>query len=103
MAKFRKKPEEIEGTQWLKVGDHPAVRPWRARPTGGGVACGQCGELFRLHGWLETQAGGHVVCPGDWIIRKIRGLFDRGSWHKGDFEACRPEVLQATYEAIEED
>ena len=25
------------------------------------------------HGWIDTLEGGHIVCPGDWIITGVKG------------------------------
>ncbi|MAH50373.1 hypothetical protein CMI37_31415 [Candidatus Pacearchaeota archaeon] len=102
MAKFRKKPVVIEATQWFKNGDHPLdeggetegkiVRYFR-RPepeVGGQVICGHCDRIFHDHGWIDTLEGGHVVCPGDWIITGV----------KGELYPCKPDIFEATYEEV---
>lgn len=76
MARFRKKPGEIEATQWFKHGDHPAVR---SDPS-----------LRRDQGWVTTLEGVHVVTPGDWIITGV----------KGEHYPCKPDIFEATYEAV---
>lgn len=43
------------------------------------------------HGWIDTLEGGHVVCPGDWIIRGI----------KGENYPCKPDIFAETYELVE--
>jgi hypothetical protein len=72
--KFRKKPVEIEATQWFKMGDHTAVT-----------------EFENGCGWVDTLEGGHVVTPGDWIITGI----------KGEHYPCKPDIFEMTYDAID--
>jgi hypothetical protein len=40
------------------------------------------------HGWIDTLEGGHIVCPGDWIITGV----------KGERYPCKPDVFAMTYE-----
>ena len=77
--KFRKKPVIIEAVQWFKDGDHPAVRLSRFAQVSGRV------------GVIDTLEGGHIVCPGDWIIKGV----------KGEFYPCKPDIFEATYERVE--
>ena len=108
--KFRKKPVVIEATQWFKNGDHPEDAPWRPyEDTGltptemragkivrrfrhpdipGEQSCSKCGSLMNDHGWIDTLEDGHNVCPGDWIIRGV----------KGELYPCKPDIFAATYE-----
>lgn len=74
--KFKKKPIIIEATQWFKNGNHTAVKPY----VEGYITvltpndlCDYCGKPLRSHGWIDTLEGGHIVCPGDWIITGIAG------------------------------
>ena len=106
--RFRKKPVVIEATQWFKNGDHPddgdevftsgeyagekyegkVVRYFRCPNTPGNKRCYQCGKTMHVHGWIDTLEGGHIVCPGDWIITGV----------KGEQYPCKPDVFAATYE-----
>jgi hypothetical protein len=112
--KFRKKPVVIEATQWFSNGDHPAdeckvmemltgdckgqpaltegkvVRYFRRPDISGKSACKECGNIMHLHGWIDTKEGGHIVCPGDWIITGV----------KGERCPCKPDIFEATYEAV---
>ena len=81
--KFRKKPVVIEATQWFKDGDHPAVGAYF--PTGKGAG------RSLTHGWISTLEGGHIVSPGDWIIRGIQG----------EHYPCKPDIFEMTYEVAE--
>ena len=109
MAKFRKKPVVIEATQWFKNGDHPedechlvqpvsgvepflsegkVVRYFRHPDVPGERECGYCTQTMHNHGWIDTSEGGHIVCPGDWIITGV----------KGERYPCKPDIFEATYE-----
>jgi hypothetical protein len=115
--KYRKKPVVIEATQWFKNGDHPLdyvldatsgasylvvhgeVRPWtgegaivryfRRPDVSGETLCRHCGLTMHIHGWIDTKEGGHIVCPGDWIITGVQG----------ERYPCKPDIFEATYES----
>ena len=107
MARFRTKPVVIEATQWFKNGDHPddkceplnppdiaitegkVVRYYRT-PDFEGV-CKHCSCIMRDHGWIDTLEAGHNVCPGDWIIKGV----------KGEFYPCKPDIFALTYESAD--
>ena len=112
MARYRKKPVVIEATQWFKNGDHPhdnawemfdypggcsrlrvvregaVVRYFRHPALGGETGCKHCADPMHAHGWIDTLEGGHIVCPGDWIITGV----------KGEHYPCKPDIFDATYE-----
>lgn len=110
--KFRKKPVVIEAHRWVKNGDHPedgaerfasgefageliegkVVRYFRHPSFPGRSPCGHCGNAMHIHGWIDTLEGGHIVCPGDWIIKGV----------KGEFYPCKPDIFEATYEPVGE-
>lgn len=110
--KFRKKPVEIEAHQWWKNGDHPEdgsaiiepkdggepslsegniVRRYRTPETKCDSVCPQCGFLFHIHGWIDTLEGGHIVCPGDWVITGI----------ENEKYPCKPGIFNKTYKRID--
>jgi hypothetical protein len=111
MAKFRKKPVVIEASQWFRNGDHPGdgverfiggefdgqlyegtvVRYFRHPSVLGEKPCEHCGVTMHEHGWIDTLEGGHIVCPGDWVITGV----------KGERYPCKPDIFTATYEAVE--
>lgn len=110
--RYRKKPIIIEAHQWFKNGDHPedksklikpvpgdgeaflseghVVRYFRCPDTQGERHCVKCDTQMHWHGWVDTVEGGHIVCPGDWIITGI----------KGEIYPCKPDIFEATYEAV---
>ena len=112
MAKYRKKPIVIEASQWFKNGDHPldnchwimgdspdrflcegeVVRYYRNPGMDGTALCSHCNCTFHDHGWIDTLEGGHIVCPGDWIITGV----------KGEHYPCKPDIFEQTYEKVED-
>ena len=44
------------------------------------------------HGWIDTVQGGHVVCPGDWIVFDVIN----GKWFP-----CKPDVFKQLYELVQ--
>ncbi|KEZ78320.1 hypothetical protein [Salinisphaera hydrothermalis] len=81
MARYRKKPVEIEAIQWFKPGDHPAVETdcgCRKKDS-----CSECGNAF-----IQTLEGRHIVTPGDFIITGVQG----------EHYPCKPDIFAATYE-----
>jgi hypothetical protein len=73
--KFRKKPVVIEATQFLKMGDHPAV-------------------FYNHNGvpTIQTLEGEHIVLKHDWIITGV----------KGEHYPCKPDIFEMTYEVVNE-
>ena len=48
-------------------------------------------RFYAKHGWIDTLEGGHIVCPGDWIITGV----------KGEHYPCKPDIFEMTYEPVE--
>lgn len=67
------------------------VRRYRTPQLDGQTPCKHCGQIMHNHGWIETLEGGHIVCPGDWIITGVQG----------ENYPCKPDIFNATYEAAE--
>ena len=106
--KFRKRPVVIEAHQWWRNGDHPMdfsdrdnargamvregllVRYYRRPDTPGGQPCKICGRAMHDHGWVDTLEVGHIVCPGDWIIKGV----------KGEHYPYKPDIFVETYEPV---
>lgn len=80
-------PEERRKRGW--EGD--VVRYFRKPEVSGENICSHCSMKMRVHGWIDTKEGGHIVCPGDWIITGIQG----------ERYPCKPDIFEATYEAVE--
>lgn len=111
-AEYIKLPIPVKATQWFKNGDHPndetrmvtpvpgdgepfasegkVVRYFRRPDVPGERSCAKCSFTMHVHGWIDTLEGGHVVCPGDWIITGVNG----------EVYPCKPDVFEKTYEAL---
>jgi len=93
---------EVEAPD-VRNGDHPAdgdsetegrvVRYFRHPEVDGSKVHERCGHTWHDHGWIDTLEGGGNVCPGDWIIRGV----------KGEFYPCKPDIFDATYEPADGD
>lgn len=113
MIKKYRKIAKIEAHQWFKNGDHPedncttimslyeahpegflsegnVVRYYRTPNLDGQTKCKYCKNIMHNHGWVDTLEGGHIVCPGDWIIKGIQG----------EFYPCKPDIFKDTYEEV---
>jgi hypothetical protein len=111
--RYRKKLVVIEAHRWWRNGDHPqdavgetlydpmadknyerlegaVVRFYRHPDIPGTQECSKCGRLMHEHGWIDTLEDGHNVCPGDWIIRGV----------KGEMYPVKPDIFAATYEPV---
>lgn len=80
-------PNERKARDW--EGD--VVHYFRHPDVPGDTACKHCGGRMHDHGWIDTLEGGHIVCPGDWIITGI----------KAEHYPCKPDIFAATYEPAE--
>ena len=49
------------------------VRYFRHPDVPGTQECKHCGKTMHVHGWIDTLEGGHIVCPGDWVITGVEG------------------------------
>ena len=81
-------PEERRSNCW--EGD--IVRYCRAPGCTGEEKCVKCDNIMHAHGWIDTPEGGHIVCPGDYIITGI----------KGEHYPCKPDIFEQTYEKVED-
>lgn len=77
-------PEDARAAHW----EGAVVRYWRCPDSDGETKCQHCAERMHVHGWIDTLEGGHIVCPGDWVITGI----------KGERYPCKPDIFEATYE-----
>jgi hypothetical protein len=103
MLEYRKKPIVIKAIRWYKNGDcvdiipsdgeGRIVRYYRDPQDSGKRKCSLCKKIMHLHGWIDTLEGGHIVCPGDWIIMGIRG----------EYYPCKDDIFRKTYEPNNED
>jgi hypothetical protein len=80
---------EVKSNGW----EGQVVRYYRT-PAGDGKTrtCQKCSAIMHVHGWIDTPEGGHIVCPGDFIVTGI----------KGEFYPVKPDIFEATYERVYE-
>lgn len=90
MAKFRKKPVVIEAVTWYgKYSDGTEWPDWFRNGVNSGeliVLAGESGK--ELH--IVTLEGIMTANSGDKIIKGV----------KGELYPCKPDIFEATYEAI---
>lgn len=86
MAKYRKKPIEVEAMQFTGHNCYDILRFTNR----GDLLLAGLNELKQTdHPIIETLEGNMEAKPGDWIIRGV----------KGEFYPCKPDIFNATYEA----
>jgi hypothetical protein len=83
--KYRKKPVVIEAIRYLGPESHNLVRLF----VGNDFPLHQIGDdrlgIPTFEGWIS-------VCPGDWIIKDI----------KGELYSCKDDIFRVTYELVEQ-
>jgi hypothetical protein len=91
MAKYRKKPVVIDAFQWTGGIDQTEDPVWIVEAIEDGKV-----TLDNVNGTtvllIETLEGQMRTLPGDYIIRGV----------KGEIYPCKPDIFEATYEAVED-
>lgn len=89
--KFRKKPVVIDAWQWRgQSGDR--WPDWMQNYQHKGTAIRHVGSADSFTGLVIPTLEGWIQASfGDWIIRGI----------KGEVYPCKPDIFEATYEAVE--
>lgn len=80
--KFRKKPVVIEAMRYTGVNGYEV---------GGFVGYADRNEQNQF--MIHTLEGVMAADPGDWIIKGVQG----------EFYPCKPDIFEATYEAVSDD
>ncbi len=83
MAKYRKKPVVIEARQFRFYGEWTSLAEWCG---GSLIETSEDGPVIVI----STLEGDMKVRLTDWIIKGV----------KGEFYPCKPDIFQATYEAV---
>jgi hypothetical protein len=86
MARFRKKPVEIEARQWID-GNGFRIVSWIES---GGVSARLDRSGPTSYIVIATLEGDMRADHNDWIIQGV----------KGEFYPCKPDIFEATYEAV---
>lgn len=89
MAKYRKNPVVIEARQFVTNNEEGDINmnelvQWILQ--NGGQATHDGTDIF-----IQTLEGRHAATVGDFIIQGV----------KGEFYPCKPDIFEATYEAVE--
>ena len=79
-------PEHCKEQEW----EGQIVRYYRTPDLDGQNICKHCDKTMHYHGWIDTLEGGHIVCPGDWIITGV----------KGEMYPCKADIFEATYDLV---
>jgi hypothetical protein len=87
MQAYRKKPIVILAERWFKDGDVEVAKIKKCQEPG---KCKECQKPLSIHGLCPTLEGWHIVCPGDWIVRGI----------KGEYYPVKPDIFEKTYEPV---
>jgi hypothetical protein len=85
--KFRKKPIVIDAIQF--IGNESAV-VLKSNTEQRTFIVETNGTQKRIR--IETLEGEMIASPKDWIIRGL----------KGEFYPCKPDIFEATYEAVKD-
>jgi hypothetical protein len=86
MGKFRKKPVVIEALKYqVELGNNRVIN-WLSQQ-GANV---KDWLFFDGEITIPTLEGKMKVSDGDWIIKGV----------KGEFYPCKPDIFEATYEAV---
>ena len=85
--KYRKKPVVIEAVQWTGTNEKEIFQFLDAKEITNSVGLTFTGEIE-----IETLEGKMTGSLNDWIIRGV----------KGELYPCKPDIFEATYEAVGE-
>jgi len=100
MAKYKKKPVEIEAVQWQENGILSETPNWISVALAKNFPIGnskpkkdEIGAIYRfadeIH--ISTLEGVMKATKGDYIIRGV----------EGELYPCKPNIFEKTYEAVE--
>lgn len=88
MARYRKKPVEIEAMQWDGTMDRAQeIAEWSVHEVWYLVEQREPRTPPEFL-FVDTPEGRRRAGPGDWIIRDV----------KGEYYLCKPEIFAATYD-----
>lgn len=98
MARYRKKPVEIEAVQWdgTAEGATPIINWILSSDATATYRCSDPDRCARTDGvtphaiQICTLEGDMTASCGDWIIRGVQG----------EFYPCKPDIFEATYEEV---
>ncbi len=93
--RYKKKPVVIEAEEFEGIGFAEGRILREAKITTWGSIdkerCDKCNNPMDAHGKCPTLEGDNIACPGDFIIKGI----------KGEFYPCKPDIFNLTYEKVD--
>jgi hypothetical protein len=91
MAKFRKKPVEVEAVQWHPGVKHPGVQEDPSQLLTDYYSPAPGSAMRDLPAYYVTTIHGQraYLVPGDWILPEPK---------EGHFYPCKPDIFAATYD-----
>lgn len=87
-SKYKKKQLVIEAIQFLSLNDYLSIVEWVRNSAGDSFADELQYQTPIMI--INTLEGAMPASPGDWIIKGVQG----------EFYPCKPEIFEATYEAV---
>lgn len=90
MARYRKKPVEIEAYRWTGGPDQMDDPVWILDAIRAGVVWFKEDGGGTVRMWIQTLEGPICASMGDWIIK---GVAD-------EIYPCKPAIFEATYEEV---
>ena len=86
---YRKKPVVIEAVRFTGIDSYLDIVAWMKESGDTHALAGEVHYTTPLM-LIHTLEGTMAADPGDWIIRGV----------KGEFYPCKPDIFDATYEAV---
>lgn len=87
--KYRKKPVVIEAVQFNGLDDYLKIIEWMKSEHNTFARANEVRYETPIM-LIPTLEGMMAANPGDWIIKGV----------KGEFYPCKPDIFEATYEAV---
>lgn len=91
MAKYRKKPVEVEAFKWSGGREQKEDPKWINEAIKKGDVCFNNAGTKNVNMEIKTLEGNHIGNRGDYIIQGI----------KGEIYPCKPDIFEKTYEKAE--
>lgn len=90
MARYRKKPVEVEAMRFTDLDSYLSIIDWWKSIYEGTLSAEEMFEYRTPIMLVNTLEGTMAANPGDYIIKGVQG----------EFYPCKPDIFEATYEAV---
>lgn len=91
VKQYRKKPVVIEAMQFNSLDDYLAIVEWYKKVNTSTYSAKERFHYTTPIMTILTLEGTMAANPGDYIIKGVQG----------EFYPCKPDIFEATYEAVE--